>query len=368
MPIFSSQLRAQIAKEMLSVWRDVRVRMTLIVPPLMQLFIFSFAATLEVRNVTVAVLDRDGGPWSGLFVAELAASSFVGHVLTMPDRGALNEAIEQRQALLAVDIPETFSRDIAAGRKAPVQVIVDGRRANSGQIALGYLETVAQRFSTRPEGIGSPDLVAVRHWFNPNLIYRWFIVPSLSGILTMFAALVITSLSIAREREMGTFDQLLVSPTTPTEIIVAKTVPALIIGTLMGNVMVAAGVFVFRIPFTGSYFPLLLTMLLFILSVVGIGLMISSICATQQQAILGAFALGVPMILISGFATPIENMPLVLQWLSELVPLRHFLVIVQGTFLKALPWRDVFAHLWPMAAIAAASLWIATIFVRSKLQ
>ena len=139
-------------------------------------------------------------------------------------------------------------------------------------------------------------------------------------------------------------------------------------GGFMARPGVGAGVFAFRIPFTGSYALLLLTMLLFILSVVGIGLMISSICATQQQAILGAFALGVPMILISGFATPVENMPTVLQWLSELVPLRHFLVIVQGTFLKALPARDVFSHLWPMAVIAAASLFVATIFVRSKLQ
>ena len=288
MRFLSSQLRAQVVKEMLSVWRDVRVRMTLIVPPLMQLLIFSFAATLEVRNVTVAILDRDGGHWSEQFIADLAESSFVGRVLMVPDRGAMNDAVEQRQALLAVDIPETFSRDVSAGRKAAVQVIVDGRRANSGQIALGYLETVAQRFSTQPQSTFRPDPIAVRHWFNPNLIYRWFIVPGLSGILTMFAALVITSLSIARE--------------------------------------------------------------------------------TQQQAILGAFALGVPMILISGFATPVENMPTVLQWLSELVPLRHFLVIVQGSFLKALPAADVLSHLWPMAVIAAVSLVVATIFVRSKLQ
>lgn len=368
MAIFSPQLRAQIVKEMLSLLRDVRVRMTLIAPPLMQLLIFSFAATLEVRNVTLAVLDRDGGPGSQSLIADLASSGFVGHVLTVPDRKSLDAAIERRQALLALDIPETFSRDMAAGRKAPVQVIVDGRRANSGQIALGYVESVAQRFSIRAESTFKPDAIVVRHWFNPNLIYQWFIVPSLAGILTMFAALVITSLSIAREREMGTFDQLLVSPTTPTEIIIAKTVPALIIGTLMGNVMVAAGVFAFSIPFTGAYWLLLLTMVTFILSVVGIGLMVSSICATQQQAILGAFSLGVPMILISGFATPVENMPVVLQWLAEVVPLTHFLVIVQGTFLKAIPVTDVLSHLWPMAAIAAVSLCVATVFVRSKLQ
>lgn len=364
----SPQLRAQIVKEMLSLWRDVRVRMTLIVPPLMQLFIFSFAATLEVRNVTVALLDRDGGYWSARFVESLEAASFVGNVLHVTDRHALNAAVEQRQALMAIDIPETFSSDYAAGRTATLQAIVDGRRANSGQIALGYLESVAQRFSVILTTRSLSDAVSVRHWFNPNLIYRWFVVPGLAGILTMFAALVITSLSIAREREMGTFDQLLVSPTTPAEIIVAKTVPALLIGALMGNVMVAAGVWFFAIPFTGSYLLLLLTLVIFILSVVGVGLMISSICATQQQAILGAFALGVPMILISGFATPVENMPVFLQWMSELVPLRHFLVIVQGSFLKALPWGDAVPHLWPMALIAAVSLVVATLFVRSKLQ
>lgn len=370
MRILSPRLKAQIVKELLSILRDPRARLILVGPPLMQLFIFSFAITLEVRNASIAVHDRDGGRWSQEMVASLAAASFVGEIRTVGSEAALHEAIERRQVLLAVDIPETFSRDIAAGRPAAMQVIVDGRRANSGQVALGYVQAVAARLGATPGVTASPaaNAVAVRHWFNPNLIYQWFVVPSLSGMLAMLSALVVTALSIARERELGTFDQLLVSPTSSTEIIIAKSVPALVIGSTLGMLMVAAGALVFRVPFTGSLPLLYATLLLFILSVVGIGLMISSICATQQQAILGTFAVAVPMILMSGFATPVENMPQVLQWISAAIPLTHYLVIVQGSFLKAMPLEDVLHQLWPMLVTALVTLTAARALVRSRLQ
>ncbi|HPF58814.1 MAG TPA: ABC transporter permease [Candidatus Competibacteraceae bacterium] len=365
-----SRLRAQIIKELLSILRDRRARAILIGPPLVQLFLFSFAATLDVRNVSIAVYDRDGGRWSQELVASIGAATFVGRLVTALDAQQLQEAIERRQVLLAIDIPETFSRDVAAGRPAPLQVIADGRRANSGQVALRYVENIASNLGATIQAAvsSSGGSLAIRHWFNPNLIYRWFVVPSLAGTLAMFTSLIVTALSIARERELGTFDQLLVSPTTPAEIIVAKAAPALIIGTALGMLMVGAGVFAFGIPFTGSLGLLFLTMLLFILSIVGVGLMISSICATQQQAILGAFATGVPMILMSGFATPVENMPAVLQWVAEAIPLTHFLIIVQGTFVKALPAADVAAQAWPMAVTALVTLSAATVLVRSRLQ
>lgn len=370
MALLSPRLRAQIIKELLSILRDRRARALLIGPPLIQLLIFSFAATLEVRNVAIAIYDRDGGRWSQDLVARVSVATFVGSVATMQSPEQLQAAIEQRQVLLAIDIPETFSRDVAAGRPAPLQVIVDGRRANSGQVALRYVESIAGNLGAtiQAESSGNNDRVAVRHWFNPNLIYQWFIVPSLAGTLAMFTSLIVTALSIARERELGTFDQLLVSPTTPTEIIVAKAAPALVIGTTLGMLMVGAGVFAFGVPFTGSLGLLFLTMLLFILSIVGLGLMISSICTTQQQAILGAFATGVPMILMSGFATPVENMPTVLQWVAEVIPLTHFLIIVQGTFVKTLPPAEVAAQAWPMALTALVTLSIATLLVRSRLQ
>lgn len=383
MTFFSTRLRAQIIKEFLSILRDPRARSILIMPPLLQLFIFSFAATLEVHNASVAVYNRDGGKWSQEWVASVKAAGFVGNLQVLHQPQELHEALEERQVLLVMDIPETFSRDVAAGRPATIQVIVDGRRANSGQVALSYLNEMANRLGARvsariqSDGGATPgsvsgkaerETVAVRHWFNPNQIYRWFIVPNLAGILAMLVALLVTALSIARERELGTFDQLLVSPSTPTEIIVAKMVPALVIGTTLGMFMVGAGVFIFGIPFTGSLGLLLLSMMLFILSIVGVGLMISSICSTQQQAILGTFAASVTMILVSGFATPVENMPLVLQYVAQAIPLKHFLIILQGSFLKALPAADVAANAWPMAVIAVITLSTATLLVRSKLQ
>jgi ABC-2 type transport system permease protein len=364
------RLKAQIVKELLSYLRDPRTRLVLVGPPLLQLFLFSFAATLEVRNIDVAVFDEDAGRASYELLARIEASSFVSELVPVHSTGGLRDLLNQRKALVAIHIPADFSRNLAAGRPAHAQLLVDGRRANSGQIAAGYLSSVIAAFEAAPTGetgsAASP--IAVRHWFNPNLIYRWFIVPGLAAILAMLTSLLVTGLSIAREREMGTFDQLLVSPASPIEIVIGKMVPALILGTLLGLLMVGAGVFAFRIPFSGSFGLLLLALLVFILSVVGVGLMISSVCRTQQQAILGIFAVAVPVILISGFATPVENMPYVLQLLAEASPLKHFLIIVQGTFLKALPASDVFANLWPMLVIAAVTLSTAVVIVKGRLQ
>ena len=364
------RLRAQIVKEFLLTLRDPKARVVLIISPLMQLLLFTFAATLEVRNATIAVQNRDGGYWSQQLIADLAASSFVGELRQVRDAQALHDAIETRKALLAVDIPEDFSRRIAAGQLAPLQVIVDGRRANAGQVALGYMESIVSRLgaSLRPPSQQSPDVIGVRHWFNPNLIYQWFILPSLVGTMSMLVPLLITSMSIARERELGNFDQLLVSPTTPTEIIVAKALPSIFLGSTLGMAMVAAGVWGFGVPFKGSLLLLYLCMLLFIVSIVGLGLMLSAISSTQQQAILGTFAAAVPMILLSGFATPVENMPPFLQFIAEAIPVKHFLIILEGCFLKAMPPAEIWHNAWPMALGSVVTLLLAVRLVKSKLQ
>lgn len=362
------RLRAQIVKELLCLLRDPKSRTIMIGPPLIQLFVFSFAMTLEIQNVDLALLNRDAGGASVEFVQQLQASRLVKRIRVAQDEAEVARLIDTQQVLAGVILPETFSRDIAAGRSGTAQILLDGRKANAAQITLGYLQSIAGNaaLSVRPGSSG--ELAVVRHAFNPNLIYRWFVVPSLSGILVTLIALMVTALSIARERELGTFDQLLVSPCTPTEIIIAKAVPAFLVGTVLASVMMSAAVFIFGIPFTGSIGLLFACLTLFILSLVGIGLMISSICSTQQQAILGTFAVVVPAILISGFATPVENMPRFLQWLAECIPLKHYLIILQGSFLKALPPAEVFANAWPMAVIAAVTLTLATLFVRSKLQ
>lgn len=367
----TGRLRAQVRKEILSTLRDPRSRAVLIGPPLLQLFVFSFAATLDVRNVDVAVLDEDRGAAARELVQRVEHAWFVDELVSVGSLGELEERIDRQDALIAIHLAPDFSRDVAAGETGHVQVLLDGRRANAAQIASGYLGSIARELAVEllgDERSAAPPEAVVRNWFNPNLRYIWFIVPSLSGILAMFIALLVTSLSIARERELGTFDQLLVSPATSLEIVIGKMVPAVIIGTLLAVVMVGAGVFAFRIPFTGSFLLLLGSLVLFIISIVGIGLMLSSLCSTQQQAILGTFSIGVPTILISGFATPVENMPAFLRALAQLSPLQHFLIIVQGCFLKALPASDVLANAWPMAAIAIVTVGCAVLFVQRRLQ
>ncbi|RIK37570.1 MAG: hypothetical protein DCC58_17825, partial [Chloroflexi bacterium] len=259
-----TRLRAQFIKEVLSVLRDPRSRMVVFVPPILQLLVFAFAATLEVRNVDIAVYDQDAGRWSHELVQRLDSARFITHVRHVDSQQQLHELIDRGEVIAALAIPVNFSRTIAAGESGRAQVLVDGRRSNSGQITVAYLSTIAADVGAEvvPDA-QAPTPVVVRH------------VPGLTGILALFSALLITSLSIARERELGTFDQLLVSPTSTPEIIISKSLPALAIGTALGLFMISAGVFLFGIPFTGSFALLLASLVLFILSVVGIGLMIS---------------------------------------------------------------------------------------------
>ncbi|MEE4241014.1 MAG: ABC transporter permease [Desulfopila sp.] len=362
-------LKALIIKELLSYLRDPKSRMTLIIPPLMQLLIFSYAATLDINNVDLVVLNHDNGTYSREVIERVSAGGFISHIETVSTEAELKQAIDERRALAALRFQADFSRRLLAGTPAEMQVILDGRRANSAQVAQNYFSAIVADINREIHPvIESQPQLEIRNWYNPNLIYQWFIVPALVGTLAMASSLIICALSIAREREMGTFEQLLVAPTTPLAVIIGKMIPALIVGSSLGCVMIAAGVLLFRIPFTGSLPLLLLGLVVFIISVVGIGLMISSICSTQQQAILGTFSVIVPLILLSGFATPVENMPELLQAVSEANPLKHFLVIVQGSFLKSLSPKEVFLAIRPMFLIFFVTFTLAVVFVRKNLQ
>ncbi|MBE7526448.1 ABC-2 transporter permease [Betaproteobacteria bacterium PRO4] len=363
------RLHAQFIKELLCILRDPRNRVVVFVPPLLQLLIFSYAATLEVRNVDIAVYNQDTGREAQEFVWHLEAARFIAQVHHVHSNTALREQLAQGKVIAAITLPADFSRSIAISGSGHVQVLIDGRRSNSGQIVMGYLSSIARDIRFTADTLPVPETsIAVRHWFNPDLDYLWFIVPGLTGTLAFFSALMITALSIARERELGTFDQLLVSPASTLEIVLSKSLPALVISTLLAFLMIAMAIWFFRIPFTGAFGLLLIGLVLFVLSAVGIGLVISAISMTQQQAILGGFVIGVPTVLISGFATPVENMPVLLQWLAQAIPLTHFLIIIEGCFLKALPPRDILDHLWPLAIIALAALPMAMIFARNRLQ
>lgn len=361
-----------IYKEILAVWRDKKSRSVLVIPPLMQLLIFSFAATLDVDNVNVGILNRDQGAQSIELIESFKGSPMFKKIQFLNSVQEITPFIDNQQGVMVLSIDEQFSRNLLAKKPASVQLILDGRKSNSAQIVAGYATTILDTYNTKyakREGIALQNTrIVPRNWYNPNLIYTWFNVPSLSGVLTMLIGLVVTALSVARERELGTFDQLLVSPLLPVEIIIGKMVPAIIIGLAEGTVIVLSAVYLFGIPMQGSPLLLYFGMFVFICSVIGVGLFISSLCSTQQQAILGAYVFMSPAVLLSGFATPIENMPEWLQTATLLNPLRHYLVIAKGVFLKDMPLNMVLDNIWPMALIALINLSLATWFFNKRLQ
>lgn len=366
------RIAALIIKEILAVWRDRKSRTVLIVPPILQLFIFSFAATLDVKNVKIGILNRDNGNLSYELIQRFRGSPTFHDFYYLNSVEDIADYIDNQKVVLVIHIDEQFTRNLLARKQAAVQFILDGRKSNSAQIVNGYAGVIISQFnddfSSNFNIKQQQTEIVPRNWFNPNLLYYWFNVPNLCGILTMLIALTITALSVARERELGTFDQLLVSPITPLEILIGKTIPAVIIGMIEGTFILLAAVFLFQIPFTGLLWSLYFSMFVFTLSIVGVGLFISSLSMTQQQAILGSFVFMSPAVLLSGFATPIENMPVWLQNITYANPLRYFLVVVKGVFLKAMPAGIVLENTWPMAIIAVFTLSCATWLFRSKLE
>jgi ABC-2 type transport system permease protein len=354
-----ARLLTLILKELQLALRERQSRQLLVVPVILQLVLFPFAASLEVKNASLAILNEDAGAASVELTERLARTEAFPHIRLVHSQGELRTAIDRQEVLLALEIPSDFSRRLAAGRTATVFGIVDGRRSNSGQIAFGYATTIIAGYAAeRTAALGYPPAshIEVRNWYNPNLEYRWFMLPVLVSIITTLGAMIVTALSIAREREQGTFDQLLVSPLTPGYIMAGKTVPALLIAMMQGTIVAAAARFVYHVPFHGSLPLLYLAMACYGLSLAGIGLFISSLCETQQQAFLGVFTFMVPAITLSGFMAPPENMPPVLQFVSAIDPLSHFIVIVKGLFLKGYGIGLVWENLWPLLLITVCTM------------
>ena len=357
-------LKALILKETLATVRDPRNRVALIAPPLLQLLVFSFTGTQDVKDIRLAILNRDYGQPASELVQRLSASPNFSRVYFVQSPRQVQELIDGQQVILAVQVPPDFSKRLYADDSPVIQVVLDGRKSMAAQIAQGYLSSIVQQFSRDQRRPAKPETEAMvvepRNWFNPNLDYLWFTVPSLVVIITLQVSMNVTTMSVPREREMGTLDQLLVSPLRPIEIMVGKMIPAFFLALFDATIFVLVAIFVFRIPFYGSLALLYLSLIVFVSSVVGIGLLISTLCSTQQQALLGTMAVMMPALIMSGYTSPIENMPDWLQAVTCLNPLRYMMVIVKGIFLKGIPAEVVLANIWPMAAIAAGTLSLAT--------
>lgn len=364
------RLRAMVLKELWAVLRDPRARITLILPPLLQLFLFGFAATLEVKNITVGVDNRDHGAWSQEVINRLAGSRNVTHLVRLESSKAIASAIDEQKVIAVVSFGPTFSADIAAGRPAQVQAIYDGRRSNATQIVNGYLNEIAASVGAdlKSRARAPPGASLVTNWFNPNLDYLWFNMPSLIVTIGALSVLSVTAQSVARERELGTFDQLLVAPLRSWEMLVGKVTPALLLGVFNCTVYLILIPLVFGVPFTGSVILFYVSVLAYLTALIGIGLLVSILAQTQQQAFLGLFLALVPLILLSGATSPVENMPGWLQIVADLDPLKYFLVLSEGLFLKALPLNDVLANIWPLMIIAGVTLSSAAFLFRSRLE
>lgn len=373
-----ARIFALIAKEFLAVWRDKKSRFVLIGPPLIQLLIFSYAANYDITDAPLAVVDHDGGPAARLLIDGFEHSSGFRVVLRARTQAEAEAAIDRRAVSMVLVIPLDFtsrlyggSAGVEKGAPATVQLLADGRASNSAQVLIGYASSILDRFNRdwlldhgrKPV----PAAIVATNWFNPNLESRWFIVPGLVAVLMLVVVMVVVALTVARERELGTFEQLLVTPLRPFEIMVGKMLPGIVIGLGEASVTVAIAVLWFRIPLVGDIVLLYAAMLVYLMAIVAYGLMISSLARTQQQAILGAFLFIMPAIILSGFATPIENMPDWVQWLTHINPVRYFLVVVRGVFLKDLPAEDAVDQIWPMAILAAINMTLAAWLFRRRL-
>ncbi|RMG08937.1 MAG: ABC transporter permease [Planctomycetota bacterium] len=362
---------ALVKKEFLALVRDKRSRFVLVVPPIVQLLVFGYAATFDLNQAPIGIYDEDGSASSRELAARFAASAAFHVVNDLRREDDIAPLLDRREALLVVRMRHGFGRAIARRQAAQVQLLVDGRNSNTAMIALGYSRAILSRFeedlAVRSGAPPPPVRLGVQAWFNPNLESRWFIVPGIVGLLTLVVSLLVTSLSVARERESGTFDQLLVTPLRPFEILAGKALPGLLVGLVEGTVIVLAAALWFGVPLRGSLLALYLGLFLFLLAAVGVGLAISSLAVTQQQGLLGAFLFLVPAVILSGFATPIANMPPFIQRLTYANPLRYFLVILRGVFLRGDGASELWDQLWPMAAIGCVALTGAAFLFRRRL-
>mgnify|MGYP006282699763 CR=1 FL=1 len=364
-------LIALISKEFLALMKDRRSRIMLIGPPLIQLLLFGYAATFELKNIPYAVFNEDHGQYARQLEAVFEGAPVFHRVATLTSSDQIAPLLDQRQALLVLHISQRFSADLLSGQSGAMQIIVDGRNSNSAMIALNYCRTMVDQFNLnwrQAQGLpGLPARLETRAWFNPSLESRWFFVPGIIGMLALITAMLVTALTIAREREQGTFDQLLVTPLRPFEILLGKTLPGFVIGMLQGTLILLASTLWFKVPLLGSLGALYVGLALFLLSGVGVGLLISSLASTQQQGLLGGFMFMVPAIILSGFATPIANMPPLVQAITRINPLRYFLVVLRKVFLEGASFDVLGEPLWSMAAIGTTALLLAGWLFRRRM-
>ncbi len=361
------RLKSMLIKEFIQAFRNPRMRIILFLPPMVQLLIFGYAANTDIRNISLGVYDLDNTPESREMIERFASSGYFRVVESLKSPLEIRRRIDEGRISAALQINGEFARQMRTREGTMVQIVVDGTDSNTASVVMAYAQRIVAEYSRQvlvqrifslpniPDEMKRPFFVKggidveSRAFFNPNLESRNFYVPGIMAFLIMLVTLLLTCMAIVREREIGTMEQLIVSPIRPFELILGKTIPFAIIGYIDVLIVTLVGVFWFEVPIRGSILLLLAATTIYLLSSLGIGLFISTISHTQQQAMMTMFFFFVPAILLSGFVFPIANMPPIVQYLTYADPLRYFLVIIRGIFLKG----NGFDILWPqMAALA----------------
>ena len=360
------RLKQMLIKEFIQVFRDKRTRFILIGPPILQMLIFGYAATYEIRHVPTVVLDLDHSQESRDLVSLFSSSPYFDVQRQLTTSRELGDLIDQGKATVGLEIDAGFARKLRGGQTAPLQVIVDSTNSNTALIASGYISQIALGYAQTaqrdrimriaPQLLEAAPSVELqpRPWYNPGLKSRWFFVPGVIGSLTLVLVVTLTAFAVVREREIGTLEQIMVTPIRPAEFILGKTLPFFLIGLFDVSLIAVVGTFWFQVPFRGHVSVLLAGSILFIVSMLGVGLLISTVSSTQQQAMVTAFFFIMPAIAISGFGFPISTMPQWMQTLTYLVPLRYFLIVLRGTYLKGVGMEILWPQMAAMAGLGVA--------------
>lgn len=359
-----------IRKEALMIFKDRRGRIILILPILVQTVLFGYVATYDLNRVDFALLDEDRSHASRELARHFEGSAIFRRVATLRNASDISGVLDGKKALLVLHVGPGFERALNAGQAAPVQTIVDGRNSNVAGTASGYASAVIESFNAarlRELGLaGNTVSVSTRAWFNPNLETRWNVISGLMAVLSVVQAMVLAGQSVAREKEQGTFDQLLVTPFGPITIMLGKALPPVLVGVGQSSLILLVALYWFSIPYAGSFALLYAGLVLFNFSVVGIGLCVSALTATMQQAMLFTFTLLMPMILLSGFATPITSMPETLQIATLINPVRYGVEFAQRIYLEGAGIAEIRGVFWPLALIAVITLGAASRLFRNR--
>lgn len=360
-----------IRKESLMIFKDKRGRMILIMPILFQTMMFGYVATYDLNRVDYVLLDEDRSVASRELGRRFEASPIFHRVAILNNSSEIADILDEKKALMVLHIGPQFQRKLNAGQTVPVQLIVDGRNSNVAGTASGYATGIIESFSNsrlREKGISGQTLtISSRAWFNPNLETRWNIIAGMISVLATIQVMILAGQSVAREKEQGTFDQLLVTPFGPLTIMLGKAIPPVLVGIGQSSMVLLIALFWFRIPYAGSFLLLYAGLFLFNFTIVGIGLCVSAVTSTMQQAMLYTFTLLMPMILLSGFTTPIISMPEALQLSTLINPVRYGVEFAQRIYLEGAGTAEMLHVFWPLALMSVMTLGTASRLFRSHL-